>query len=171
GMTLHFIIALLLLAWGTILLKSGGEEDSQNPEPGRGSRAWLLLALPCPVCFSVILFSGAFLHHLWPGMTALFVWLGAAFITLALAAALLFHLSGNRQRPEAFLGTVMILAALYFLVTIAVVPQFADIERIYRLSQNSVGLLPGSHRLLLLSVAGLAFICGYLRKTFKRNMV
>ena len=50
GMTLHLELAVLLLVWGAALLK-------QAPEPTGPTRGWLLLTLPCPVCFTVIFFS------------------------------------------------------------------------------------------------------------------
>ena len=156
GMTLHFLLAALLLLWGVALLK-------KEPDTGK-SRAWLVLALPCPVCFSVILFSGAFLHNLMPRVNHIFVWLFAGFITLSLFSAILILFIGS-PRPEHKLGTIMVLAALYFFITIAMVPQFADIERIYRLSLGSVTTLPQLQPLPGLDAGVLlAFGLGFIRK-------
>lgn len=63
GMTLHFLLATLLLVWGAGLLK-------KKPGGSENSRGWLALALPCPVCFSVILFTGSLLHNLLPDLPA-----------------------------------------------------------------------------------------------------
>ncbi len=153
GMTVHFLLATLLLVWGICLLKRRGE-------PHHRSRGWLLLTLPCPVCFSVILCSCAFLHKLFPENPWLLAWLFTGFIALSLAAALCFILFA-KGHPEEDLGRIMVLAALYFLVTIAVVPQFGDLERIYRVGKATVILT--DHRLpLLLAGISLAFAGGFI---------
>ncbi len=160
GMTLHFLLAGLLLLWGVALLKRGNDTEP-------GSHGWLLLTLPCPVCFAVILFSGAFLRILLPDVPGLFVLLYAGFITVSLISGLVLHIA-RRRSPEHGLGTVMVLAALYFLITIAVVPQFGDMERIYRLSTGSVTTTLSDSRLpLLLAAMALAFTFG-LVKTLRR---
>jgi len=158
GMTLHFLLALLLLVWGVSLLK-------KDPEGRKKSRGWLLLALPCPVCFSVILFTGSFLHNLLPDVHGLFVWLFAGFSIVSLLSALGFTMLGN-DNAEHDLGLVMVLAALYFLVTIMVVPQFGDLERIYRLRKATV-LVMEPRLPLLLAAMLLIFITAFL-KTFRR---
>jgi predicted transporter len=157
GMTLHILLAALLLVWGVTLLKRGDGPEAR-------SHGWLLLALPCPVCFSVILFSGAFLHNLLPDVPWLFVWLYAGFILISLISGLALARLGK----EHGLGSIMVLAALYFLITIAVVPQFGDIERIYRLSLNSVTILENSRLPWLLVGMSLAFMVGFL-KTIRRS--
>ena len=160
GMTLHILLAALLLVWGVTLLKKGGGTEVR-------SHGWLLLALPCPVCFSVILFSGAFLHNLLPDIPWLFAWLYAGFILISLISGLALARFGKGNNEHG-LGSIMVLAALYFLITIAVVPQFGDIERIYRLSLNSVTILENSRLPLLLVGMSLAFMVGFL-KTIRRS--
>jgi len=158
GMTVHFLLAVLLLLWGVTLLKKSSDR-------GGRSHGWLLLALPCPVCFSVILCSGAFLHNLFPENLWIFAWLFAGFIAVSLVSALVFVLFA-KSSAEQGLGRVMVLAALYFLVTIAVVPQFGDLERIYRVSKSTVIVV--DHRLpLFLAGLGLVFSLGFL-KTLRR---
>ncbi len=161
GMTLHLLLAGLLLLWGVALLK---KED----QAAAGSHGWLLLTLPCPVCFSVILFSGGFLRILLPDVPWLFGWLFAGFIIVSLISGISLALFG-RGNAEHGLGTVMVLAALYFLVTIAVVPQFGDIERIYRLSRTSGTTLADSRLPLLLAATGLAFAAGFLRTLWRSS--
>lgn len=159
GMTAHFLLAALLLAWGVALLKKSGERAGR-------SHGWLLLALPCPVCFSVILCSGAFLHSLFPENPWLFAWLFTGFMSMSLVSALGFVLF-TKGNAEQGLGRIMVLAALYFLVTVAVVPQFGDLERIYRVSKSTVIVV--DHRLpLLLAGMSLVFAAGLL-KTLRRS--
>lgn len=141
GMTLHALLAALLLLWGVALLR--------RPEPRRGgSRGWLLLAAPCPVCGTVILGSVAFLHAGFPEQRLLSLWLFLGFWVVASGSGLLltrFRLLGDHS-----LGLMMVLAALYFLVTLAMIPQVKDLERIYRLAAamplapaNSLPVLAG----------------------------
>lgn len=158
GMTLHMLLAVLLLLWGAALLK-------KRVAPQGQSRGWLLLALPCPVCFSVILFAGSFLHNLLPDVHGLFAWLFAGFIGVSLVSALVFALFA-KGGAEHGLGRVMVLAALYFLVTITVVPQFADLERIYRISKSTV-MVVDQHLPLFLAGMFLVFITAFLT-TFRR---
>ena len=108
-----------------ILLKRGRGHDA-------GSRGWLLLVIPCPVCASVILFSVAFFISLFPdqrrwaaaGLYLAFV--GIAFFSLAVIG--IFR-RGRSGCAETHLGGAMLLMAAYFLLSVTVVPQFADLER------------------------------------------
>ncbi|PTN35578.1 DUF2162 family putative transporter [Desulfonatronum sp. SC1] len=155
GMLLHFLLAALLLLWGVVLLQK------QSDQPAAASRGWLLLALPCPVCFAVILFTMAFLHNLLPGNPWLMAWLAGGFVLVSLGSGLLFFLLNQKVGGHG-LGLVMVLAALYFLLTIAIVPQFGDLERIYRISSNMV-VLADSRLLLLLAAMALAFGFGLIQ--------
>ncbi len=160
GMPLHLLLAALLLLWGIFLLK-------KKPESAEHSHGWLLLTLPCPVCFSVILFSGGFLHTLFPEESWLFGRLFVGFFSVAILSALVFALSGKGQ-PEHSLGAAMMLAALYFLITVAVVPQFTDIERIYRISKSSVTVLADKRLPLLPAGFSLLFLIGFFH-SFRRS--
>ena len=54
GMLVHLVIASLMVFWGVLLLRN-------NRSRYASSRGWLLLAMPCPVCLVVILFSAGVL--------------------------------------------------------------------------------------------------------------
>ncbi|HET98400.1 MAG TPA: hypothetical protein ENN98_06875 [Desulfurivibrio alkaliphilus] len=155
GMLLHFLLAALLLVWGVVLLQKRGHQ------PAVAGRGWLLLALPCPVCFAVILFSMAFLDNLLPGNPWLIAWLAGGFMAVSLGSGLFFFFLSQKLDGQG-LGMVMVLAALYFLVTIAIVPQFGDLERIYRISSNMV-VPADSRQLLLLGAMALAFGFGFIQ--------
>jgi predicted transporter len=126
---------------------------------GGTSRGWLLLALPCPVCFSVILCSVALVHGLFADHGTLLIWLCTGYLLLALgSAALLLRRQGLNERG---LGGVMLLAALYFIVTVVLVPQFNDLERVYRLGQ---GMITVPEQYLLLPAWMIpVFIIGFLQ--------
>jgi predicted transporter len=154
GMTLHLVLAVLLLVWGAALLK-------QPPEPTGPTRGWLLLTLPCPVCFTVIFFSLALLYALLPEQPRVPVWAAAGFIGTVLAAGWIGH-GFIRQPSRHFLGGVMVLAALYFLITMAVVPWFSDIERIYRLGKTGIHEPPGRDDLMFRAGAMVLFAGGFM---------
>ena len=161
GMTVHFLIALLLLLWGVALLR--------RPGHGQGSsHGWLLLALPCPVCFTVILGCTALLHARFADIPLLPLWLFLGFVVTALLAA--FLLSRFRTFDDRTLGMVMVLAALYFLVTVAVVPQVKDLARIYRLAAAMPLAAAGSLPVLAgLTLGCLAAFVATARKTHGKD--
>ncbi|MCK5322493.1 MAG: hypothetical protein KAJ45_00055 [Desulfobulbaceae bacterium] len=157
GMFLHLLLAGLLSLWGVSLLKKGGT-------PHKKSRAWLALVLPCPVCFSVILFAAAFLLSLYPENRIVFGLLFACYLAVSLLTAIiLFGLSKGRANPEADLGRVMLFVSFYFLLTIIMVPQFGDLDKIYRLSCSGQGGMEPEHLPVLLTGVFLAFSGGLLR--------
>ena len=154
GMTLHCLLAALLLLWGAALLK-------RPPKNRTKSSGWILLSLPCPVCFSVILFSSGLMYALYPNTPFLFVWLYLGFLTVSCISGVVVGRIKSSE-PVHGLGTLMVLTALYFLITIMVVPQFSDIDKIYRLSKS--GMPPLNHHSFpwLPVVLGIPFVVGVL---------
>ncbi|MGD9367380.1 MAG: DUF2162 domain-containing protein [Desulfobacteraceae bacterium] len=170
GMIVHVILAALLMGWGVLLLKGGRGYRKK-------SRGWLLLAVPCPVCVTVIFFSAGFLFTCFPdtpkfAVAALYL----AFVLISLTTLGLVTMGAAglyRKRQtvpaESLLGGAMILIALYFIISVTVMPQFADVDKIYRLamyqgktpSQEVVHLVPFS----MLTAA--AFVGGYGFKSLK----
>jgi predicted transporter len=152
GITLHWLVALLLLLWGLILLRAEGGEAQAAPGgeaapdggaaacgccPPDRSRGWLALVVPCPVCLSIILMSLAGLVLYFPedalAATGL---LYLAFLGVAGFAGLLMILgrAGDSEPLEHTLGLVMILIASYFIISALVMPQFSSVGRVYRLA-------------------------------------
>ncbi len=134
GMTLHFLLALLLAVWGIRLLL-------KNRQDKQATQAWIPLLIPCPVCFSVILLSCSFVSALYPGSFLVFVYLYAGFILISLTVAAFFTFMIRKQKKAlAFLGTLMLYIAGYFMLSVILIPQFADLERIYRISLIEKGI-------------------------------
>jgi predicted transporter len=139
GMLVHMIIAALMLGWGILLLKN-------SDGTSRISRGWLILAMPCPVCLTVILFSTAVLVSYFPEhmvqTTALF-FLAFIGISLLTSAAVSLLLKKTTFAPDGFLGGAMLLMAAYFILSAAIMPQVADIEKIYRMAcyHNDMGAM------------------------------
>ena len=132
GLTLHWLVAALMFFWGFLLLR-------QRPEAccaGR-TKGWLALVIPCPVCLSVLFMSTTGLTLYFPqeaarATAALF----GAFALLALAAGLM-ALKGRSPAAgaaERTLGLTMMLTAAYFMVSALILPQFAEISKVYRLA-------------------------------------
>ena len=130
GMLVHLVIAVLMIGWGILLLKNNHETHAK-------SSGWMLLALPCPVCFTVILFSAAVLLAYWPEhflRTAMLFYL--AFMTISLLTPVFAHFFGRKSKgsPNSFLGGAMLLIAVYFLLSATIMPQFGELDQIYRMA-------------------------------------
>jgi predicted transporter len=165
GMIVHLAMAGLMMGWGLLLLKQH-KHNTVSSTRSTPSKAWLVLVLPCPVCITVILLSSAFLitcfpdHPVWVVLS-----LYLAFLTVGLSSMGVIHRFRQRSAVsfEVFLGAAMLLIAAYFLVSVTVMPQFGDLDKVYRLASYpddspSHGV---SQLILLISSAALAFGAGY----------
>ncbi|MDR1915446.1 MAG: DUF2162 domain-containing protein [Synergistaceae bacterium] len=137
GVTIHWVLAIFTFIWGLILLKKPANDECHG---GRGSRAWLALVVPCPVCATVVLMSAScvalyFPKAIWLSIAALY----AAFAAISAVSCAVMLTAAVRQggSPEESLGTAMILIAAYFMISALVMPQFAEISRIYRIALYS----------------------------------
>jgi predicted transporter len=131
GVLLHWLLAGLLFLWALALLR---RPEESSPA---GSRGWLALALPCPVCLGLVFLSTAALTLYFPDEAPWAVLgLYGLFVGTALAGAALYAAGPGRgvRRREDGLGTAMLLTALYFALFARAAPQFADIDRVYRLA-------------------------------------
>jgi|GEM_PF-445247 len=172
GVTLHWLVAGLLFLWGLALLKSG-TDDKAGLE--KSSRGWLALVIPCPVCLSVVLMSAAglalyFPDRSGPALAALF----GAFTALAAISGLSLVLGRGRtaQPWEPTLGLAMMLMAAYFIVSALVMPQFADISKVYRLAAyggESQAADPLSNWLTISSILGLLGLGFFMTRTRYRR--
>lgn len=163
GMLVHMVMAGLMAIWGVVLLK-------RHHTPGAMSRGWLLLVVPCPVCAAVILFSAAFVVSLFPDSRESVIWgLYLVFVLISLSTMGILRLLRRRmvQPSEAFLGGAMLLMAVYFILSVTVMPQFADLDSVYRLACYHAEKVPGNFfgTVLLAIVAVSAFGTGCLFKS------
>lgn len=166
GMLIHLLLAALMLVWGLLLLRRGQAASTAT------SRGWLLLVLPCPVCVTVIFLSAAFFQARFPAQGAtLLPGLYLAFMLISLTAAVI----GSRRleaaaSPEAFLGGIMILLATYFFLSVTIMPQFADLDKIYRLAGCPDARSPVDPSQIhpMLALIALAFGAGFTL-TWKRT--
>ncbi len=167
GMTLHLVVAIGLLIWGFVLVR-------RDPKPGaRGSLGWLGLVIPCPVCGSVIFFTAGFLVAFFPiesfrvvlGTYVLFVFI--AFVTAAVLASIS---RSALEPPERTLGYSMLFIASYFVLSVLLVPQFNDIDKVYRLAayHSSEGAV-GSHEIAWLGLLAVVALCAGLLQALLRE--
>ncbi|MFH2058022.1 MAG: DUF2162 family putative transporter [Pseudomonadota bacterium] len=162
GMTLHFLMALLTGGWGVRLLL-------KNKQIQNTSRGWILLVLPCPVCLSVILLSCSFVSVLYPGRPLVFVSLYAGFILISFVAAVLFAvILKDRVAAGPFLGILMLYIAGYFLLSVIVIPQFADLDKIYRISLIGQGIKITRETIIVIIISLSALAVGLI-KPLKRE--
>jgi predicted transporter len=159
-------MAGMLMVWGVILLK----RESSNSKKSKG---WLMLAVPCPVCLVVIFFSAGFLITCFPDTpkTAVLI-LYLVFILINLITiAILTRLQHKRKaEPEFLLGAIMLFIAVYFFVSVTVMPQFADIDTIYRMAKYKDNMPPKeiAYRIPFIIFIVSAFVGGYSFK-FKKT--
>lgn len=130
GMTLHVIMAALLLLWGVYLL--GHQHNMQEKTYG-----WLSMVLPCPVCLIVIGWSTAFLvRYAQDGAYSAVLAVFSGFMLLSFGTVFTVYLWGKHTGVSAhsLLGSSMIAISAYFLLSALILPQFADLESVYRLA-------------------------------------
>ncbi len=156
GMTLHFLLALLLLGWGVNLLKNRHEKQTST-------RGWIPLVVPCPVCFTVILLSCSFVSALYPDNPVVFFALYAGFILISLVVAFTVgRLLNNQGAANLFLGGLMLYIAVYFILSVIVIPQFADLDKIYRISITDSMFELSREKIILLVLSISALITGFI---------
>lgn len=139
GVVLHWITALVLCVWGVTILRGPACSSGCGFVSRRVGPA-LAMIIPCPVCISVVLMSTAglvlyFPEEALPAVTALF----AVFVLMAVSGGLLLvaYQKNSGEAPESTLGLLMIMTALYFMISALLMPHVGEIERIYRLSANA----------------------------------
>ncbi len=181
GMTIHYILAGLMAAWGIYLLAHRHQNNqdrylTDSCNSAGSSYGWFILALPCPVCLTVIVFSLAISKNLYPdrflGLSGLIL---AVFLTLNTITTfgLLSLKKMWQMHPEHLLGKMMIATAAYFMLTVAVSPAFSEVESVYKLAASSAtaanpkgisGIELGSvESMVSLSLLCIAFAGGFLK--------
>ena len=167
GMQAHLLMAGVMITWGLALLRKPHQH-------GRTSRGWLLLTLPCPLCATVIVFSLAFGLSLFPdhfSQVAGGLYLAFLVISLMVMGLMLGLGKMTTQSAESLLGGAMVLLGTYFLLSIAILPQFADVDTIYRLARHQSSgqtrevttLLPLVVLTLLTFLTGFGLTCKKIR--------
>jgi predicted transporter len=130
GMLMHVLLSGMLIIWGLLLLirDKGGKTAAWG---------WAPLVLPCPVCALVIFLNVSLLLSLYPDAgLAVLAGAWAGFVGLGIGIAIVFRLLTRQgsERPETMLGGAMLTIAAFFLLTVVLMPQFGQLDEIYRLA-------------------------------------
>jgi len=188
GMFIHIMMAVLMTIWGIRLLK---RDDHSH----QASYGWAVLAVPCPVCVTVIFFTVAFLlsYFLDSGNAAvlsayagfvgidsgnaavLSAYAGFVGINLLTVILLSFWQTRSNSTPESFLATAMLIIAAYFFLSVIVMPQFGDLDKIYRMAQykGENRMIDIKHTVSLYVLIAASFSVGFLlmrRKTGRSSI-
>lgn len=166
GMFIHVLMAGGLIVWGIVLLK-------RRDESGKKSYGWLALIIPCPLCIMVILLSAAFILSWFPGSGYMAVlWAYLIFMGIVLITVISMSHWGLRagSNPDSTLGAVMLMIAVYFILSVIIMPQFQDIDEIYRLAAHKRGQMHINNPrelLTLYSIMIASFTGGFLHMVRK----
>lgn len=124
-----------------------------------------MLVVPCPVCLTVVVLSLGFLTVCFPdsAMTAtLLLFLGFMLINVATIFVMGGGVKKSGATPEVILGSAMLLISVYFLLSVTVMPRFADADKIYRISLASTdSARPVPHAILFYAFMTMAFAGGF----------
>lgn len=161
GMLIHIVMAIGFVIWGIALLKREGHSN-------KPTFSWLALIIPCPVCMTVILMSTAFLLVYFPdaGLKAVgFAFLTFMGISTVTAIGMTVWRIASSSPPESDMGTAMLFIAAYFILSVIIMPQFGDMDKIYRIAKyesDKASPVKIQELLLLITVTACLFSAGYL---------
>ncbi len=169
GMFIHILMAGGLIIWGIVLLKG-------NKKQTKKSFGWLALIIPCPVCITVIFFSTAFLLSCFPDsglLAVIWAYLGFMAIVIITVFSMSLWRAKSASAPESTLGAAMLIISVYFFLSVIVMPQFGDMDKIYRLAayQDKDQSVNVRDILLLCSAMTALFTTGFwtMRRKIKRG--
>lgn len=169
GMFIHMLMAFLLLTWGVILVK-------RQKSKKHITHAWLLMVIPCPVCIMVIFFSAGFLVAFFPdsgNLAVLCAYAGFIIINIAAIVVMSFWKALSDSTPEAILGSIMLFIAVYFLLSIVILPQFSDLDKIYRLAayKGEINIINTDQFVLYLLIIISSVLFGFylMKRKIRRN--
>jgi len=169
GMSIHALMAGGLTVWGVVLLKRG---DRFN----RGTYGWLVMMAPCPVSIAAIFLGTALVLSYFPDSGHVPVVLTyLVFMGIVLITVISMRLWGYRSASTAAstMGGAMLIMAVYFFLCVIMMPQFRDIDKIYRVAayKGEKRTINPGHSLLLCSIMAVSFTGGfiYMLRKLKRK--
>lgn len=134
GMLIHIVLAFGIFIWGLSLLKQ--REDQSKAGSCGGA---MLLSIPCPVCALVILITVSLTHFVLsiPIISAALILFGVFSGIILLTITLLSPFRKKiGEASSRFLGVVMIIISIYFILTILIAPVYQEAKDIYQLASD-----------------------------------
>ncbi len=165
GPYIHILVAIILLVWGAHLLRNG-----HSTQHGGASVHSLALLIPCPVCFSAVVFSTWTALQI-TSMSPLLVGVGLGTSFILLASVLHASVRWRRQRADSrssalALGWVMIAIGSYFLASMIVPGKIQKAKSVFETfnanNEQIGGAVDGTGVFVLL--AGVAVLGYFLRR-------
>ena len=164
GAALHLLIAAGFFLWGALLLAR------RSGEHCRGRGGWLL-AVPCPVCAGAILLSAALGKlllpelgwKLWGALAGCFFLVDFAVLAVL---GILSRRSGNAGAGK-LTGYLMLFVGLYFAGLLIIVPNFEQVEAMYRAAAGTAAA-PARALWVTLPAAAL-LLAGLFRESAKQR--
>ncbi len=164
GVAVHFLLSVGLMAWGVYTMKT-----VSNDQMIQRSRVGYALMFPCPICLSAMLLSCSIFVAL-TGIDSLKAGglMAVLFMGVIAGVGLLARHQMNRDRGGEkggmLLGFIMVMAGLYFAVSIVVIPVYAKAKALF-LSVQTVGSagLSLEQGGILVVVVALIFGLGFIR--------
>ncbi len=159
GMLIHLILTIGMVSWGLNILLSEKKD----------TKAYLLLTMPCPFCFLVILLSIGFLCKFIGNYKIIYtIYFYLGFVGFQIITSFLIKIF--KFNPENFLGMSLIMMGLYFIVTYIIAPVFSDIDRILRILSYSysTGLDFYKKHFIFYLVFSLIVFSGFLKHKLKK---
>lgn len=168
GTLVHLLLCAGLFLWGIHLLC---RKDACHLDQWQ-THGWLLLTVPCPVCFFAVLLICAFAKMLFPDRMGILHWgIPLVFLFLNLCGFLLLNGICRifKMEPLELTGRVMIVIALYFVLILLIAPQFRQIDKLYAAAAHSPAFPINRNLAFTLGAAVLAASFGFLRELLHRK--
>ena len=169
GPYLHAMVAGVMIAWGVFTLRTLPPHGHQWEGP---SKAVLILLVPCPVCFSAVLFSTWTALEL-TRLPPLAVGVAMGFLFVALCAAI--HLAARLLRsnascgwsPRVALALTMMAIGAYFLAAMILPAKIQQARGVYDAFVAETDRIGSGHWLGVWALLAIAGVLGFFarRKT------
>ena len=151
GMTVHFLVALLLIALGIMTARNW---NSHHHDISR--RTFWALSMPCPACLAASFISCSFLA----GLVSIDPWkIGALVGIIFFASIVTFSgILGKIKSAPSTLGHAMIFLGLFYLMSMLLIPAYLNYQKISLAPMDLPVLDMAYSYLFIASVVAIGFL-------------